>query len=152
MDEDPKFGEYALHVGVVVYPVIVGFTPSELHLLHIGSSSIYRGELSFLPLVQFCICSCGSAILTSYLFRQWPACVRVPNWKNVLGVSGVIRCVWHFANWKMSCVIRCVCVWCLANWKNVLCHKMCIVARVGNTSDARVARSYHKNFPVSQYL
>ena len=29
----------------------------------------------------------------SYLFRQWPACVHVPNWKNnVLGVSTV--CVW----------------------------------------------------------
>ena len=76
--------------------------------------------------------------------------MHVPNWKNVLGVSTVVRCVW-----------------CVPNWKNVLCHKMCMVtsgmsrcharsttfdARVGNTSDARVARSYHKNFPVSQYL
>ena len=23
-----------------------------------------------------------SALLTGYLFRQWMACVRVPNWKN----------------------------------------------------------------------
>ena len=51
---------------------------------HIGSSSIHRGELSFLPLVQFCICLRDSVVLTSYLFRQWPACVRVPDWKNVL--------------------------------------------------------------------
>ena len=76
-------------------------------VLHIGSSSIYRGELSFLPPVQFCICSRDSAVLTGYLFQQGPACVHVPNWKNVLQVSGVVRCVWHFANWK-----------------NVLCHKM----------------------------
>ena len=77
----------------------------------------------------------------------WLACMHVPNWKNVLGVSAVVRCVWR-----------------VPNWKNVLCHKMCMVtsgmsrcharsttfdARVGNTSDARVARSYHKNFPVS---
>ena len=51
---------------------------------HIGSSSIYRGELSFLSLVQFCICSRNSAIFTGYVFRQEPVCVRVPNWKNVL--------------------------------------------------------------------
>ena len=76
---------------------------------HLLLSSPYRGELSFLPPVQFCICSCDSAILTSYLFRQGPACVHVLHWKNVLQVSGVIRCVWHFANWK-----------------NVLCHKMCM--------------------------
>ena len=76
--------------------------------------------------------------------------MHVPNWKNVLGVSAVVRCVWR-----------------VPNWKNVLCCKMCMVtsgmsrcharsttfdARVGNTSDARVARSYHKNFPVSRYL
>ena len=29
---------------------------------------------------------------------------------------------------------------------------MCIVTRMGNTSDTRVARSYHKNYPVSRYL
>ena len=30
------------------------------------------------------------AVLMGYLFRQWPACVRVPIWKNnVLGVSAV---------------------------------------------------------------
>ena len=75
--------------------------------MDIGSCSIYRGELSFLPPVQFCICLHDSAILTSYIFQQWPACVHVPNWKNDLGVSGVVRCVW-----------------CFANWKNVLCHKM----------------------------
>ena len=76
--------------------------------------------------------------------------MRVPNWKNVLGVSAVIRYVYGILLiGKMSCVVRCVCVWHFANWKNVLCHKMCMVARVGNTSDARVARSYHKNFPVS---
>ena len=79
----------------------------EKEMPPIGSSSIYRGELSFLPLVQFCICLHDGAILTGYLFRQGPACVHVLNWKNVLQVSGVIRCVWHFANWK-----------------NVLCHKM----------------------------
>ena len=29
-----------------------------------------------------------AAVLTAYLFRQWLACVRVPNWKNnVLGVE-----------------------------------------------------------------
>ena len=74
---------------------------------NIGSSSIYRGELSFLPPVQFCICSHNSAVLTGFLFRQGPACVHVLNWKNVLRVSGVIRCVWRFANWE-----------------NVLCRKM----------------------------
>ena len=26
--------------------------------------------------------------------------MRGPNWKNVLRVSGVVRCVWRFANWK----------------------------------------------------
>ena len=57
--------------------------------------------------VQFCICSRDSAVLTGYLFQQGPACVHVLNWKNVLRVSGVIRCVRRFANWK-----------------NVLCHKM----------------------------
>ena len=77
-------------------------------------------------------------------------CMHVPNWKNVLGVSAVVRCVWH-----------------VPHWENVLCCKMCMVTsgtsrcharsntsdtRVGNTSDTRVARSYHKNFPVSRYL
>ena len=71
--------------------------------IHIGSSSIYRGELSFQSPVQFCICSRDSAVLTGYLFRQGLACMHVPNWKNVLRVSGVIS---------------------FANWKNVLCHKM----------------------------
>ena len=62
-----------------------------LHLrIIISSSSIYRGELSFLQLVHFCICWCDSAILKGYLFQQWLACVHVPNWKNVLRV----RCVW----------------------------------------------------------
>ena len=70
----------------------------------IDSSSIYRGELSFLSPVQFCICLRDSAVLTGYLFRQGPVCVRVPNWKNVLRVSGLVS----FAN----------------NWKNVLCCKM----------------------------
>ena len=71
-------------------------------------------------------------------------CMHVPN---VLGVSTVVRCVWR-----------------VLNWKSVLCRKMCMVtsgmtrcharsttsdARVGNTSDARVARLYHKNCPVS---
>ena len=65
------------------------------------------GLVSFLPPVQFCICLRDSALLTSYLVRQWPACVRVPNWKNAMQVSGVVRCVWH-----------------CANWKNVLCRKM----------------------------
>ena len=65
--------------------------------------------------------------------------MHVPNWKNVLEVSTAVRCVWH-----------------VPNWKNVLCCKMCMMtsgtsrchaqittsdARVGNTSDARVARS-----------
>ena len=78
-----------------------------------------NGELSFLPPVQFCICSRDSPVLTGYLFRQLPACVRGPNWKNVLRVSGVVRCVWRFANWKN--------VLCrkmhsrFADWKNVLC-------------------------------
>ena len=45
-----------------------------------------------------------SAVLTGYLFRQWPACVHVPNWKNVLQVSNLVRYVWRFA-----------CVWCFAN-------------------------------------
>ena len=43
---------------------------------------LYRGELSFLQLVHFCICWHDSAMLTGYLFRQWSACVHVPNWKN----------------------------------------------------------------------
>ena len=51
-------------------------------------------ELSFLQPVHFCICWCDSAVLTSYLFRQWLVCVCVPNWKNVLGASAVVRCVW----------------------------------------------------------
>ena len=58
------------------------------------------------------------------------------------GHCRVVRCVWRFANWKMSCVIRCLCVCCFADWKNVLCHEMCIVARMDNTSEARVSRSY----------
>ena len=64
---------------------------------YIGSSSI-----SFLPPVQFCICSRDSAVLNGYLFRQRPACVRVPNWKNVVGVYvyGVL------VIGKMSCVVR----------------------------------------------
>ena len=40
--------------------------------------SIYRGELSFLQPVHFCICWCDSAILISYLFQQWLACMHVP--------------------------------------------------------------------------
>ena len=41
-------------------------------------------------MVHFCICLRDSAVLSgySYLFRQWPACVRVPNC-HVLGVSAV---------------------------------------------------------------
>ena len=42
----------------------------------IGSSSIYRGELSFQQPVHFCICWRDSA---SYLSQQWAACVHVPN-------------------------------------------------------------------------
>ena len=48
---------------------------------HISSSSIYRGELSFLQPVHFCICWHDSAVLTSFLFQQWLACACVPNWK-----------------------------------------------------------------------
>ena len=48
----------------------------------ISSSSIYRGELSFLQPVHFCICWRDNAVLTGYLFPQWPACVCVPNWKR----------------------------------------------------------------------
>ena len=73
----------------------------------ISSSSIYRGELSFLIPDHFCICLRDSAVLTGYLFRQGPACVHVHSWKNVLGVSGVVS----FAH----------------NWKNVLCRKMSTV-------------------------
>ena len=65
--------------------------------MNVSSSSIYRGELSFLQLVHFCICWRDSAVLTGYLFRQWLACVRVPNSEN--NVHGFIVCV---------CV--CVCV------------------------------------------
>ena len=79
--------------------------------------------------------------------------MHVPNWKNVLQVSGVVRCVYGILLiGKMSCVVRCLCVCRFADWKNVLCGEMCIVTRMGNTSEARVARSYHKNFPVSQYF
>ena len=61
---------------------------SYLPVVLISSSSIYRGELSFLQPVHFCICWRDSAVLNGYLFRQWPACVCVPNWKNnVLGVE-----------------------------------------------------------------
>ena len=55
-----------------------GFMPSKwdpclyYHILLssscIGSSSIYKGELSFLQPVHFCICWHDSAVLTSYLF------------------------------------------------------------------------------------
>ena len=65
------------------------------------------------------------------------------------GHCRVVRCVWRFAIGKMSCVVRCLFVCRFADWKNVLCGEMCIVARMGNTSEARVARSYHKNSPVS---
>ena len=47
-------------------------------------------------------------LLLSFLTMA-SVCVCVPNWKNVLGVSAVIRCVWRFANWE-----------------NVLYHKMCM--------------------------
>ena len=50
---------------------------------------LYRGELSFLQPVHFCICWHDRAILNGYLFLQWLACVHVPNWENVLGVSAV---------------------------------------------------------------
>ena len=78
--------------------VFLAFEYSEMKAwnfeVSIGSSSIYRGELSFLQLVHFCICWCNNAVLTGYLFQQWLACVCVPNWENVLGVNAVIRCVW----------------------------------------------------------
>ena len=47
-----------------------GFRSQKLVGQHddIGSSSIYRGELSFLSLVQFCIFWRDSAILTGNLF------------------------------------------------------------------------------------
>ena len=60
------------------------------------SATVTRTFLS----VDIYMMKCNSAILTGYLFRQWPVCVRVPNWKNVL----------------------CLCVWRFANWKNVMCH------------------------------
>ena len=57
--------------------------------------------------VDIYMMKCNSAVLTSYLFQQWPACVYVPNWKNVLCL-----CVWRFANWKnvlqVSTAVRCV--------------------------------------------
>ena len=62
-------------------------THTDTHAGQIISSS-YRGELSFLQPVHFCICWRDSSVLIGYLFRQWPACVCVPNWKNnVLGVE-----------------------------------------------------------------
>ena len=61
-------------------------TPPPL-LFSISSSSIHKEELQ--P-VHFCICWRDSAVLNGYLFRQWPACMHVPNWKNVLGVSTVV--------------------------------------------------------------
>ena len=54
-------------------------------IFFIGSSSIYRGELSFLQPVHFCICWRDSAVLTGYLFRQWPACMRVMKRWNCAG-------------------------------------------------------------------
>ena len=36
----------------------------------------------------------GSAMLSGYLFQQWPVCMHIPNWGNVLGVSALARCVW----------------------------------------------------------
>ena len=52
---------------------------------NMSSSSIYRGELSFLQRVHFCICS---AILTGYLFRQWLACMHFligkMSWESAL--------------------------------------------------------------------
>ena len=79
---------------VYVADVTILLSSSSMASVHACSSSFYRGELSFLQPVHFCICWHNSAILTSYLFRQWPAYMCVPNWKNVLGVSTVIRCVW----------------------------------------------------------
>ena len=63
-----------------------------------------------------------SAILTGYLFRHWPACVHVPNWKTVLCL-----CVWHFANWKNV----------MCHWKNVLRVSAAIrcVSHVRNSYD-----------------
>ena len=46
-----------------------------------SSLYIYRGELSFLQPVHFCICWRNTAILSSYLFQQWLACMCVSNWK-----------------------------------------------------------------------
>ena len=57
----------------------------------ISSSSIYRGELSFLQPVHFCICWRDSAVLTGHLYRQWPACMCVPNWKNKCSGSGTAQ-------------------------------------------------------------
>ena len=72
--------------------IVPNFSSFLIHI--ISSSSIYRGELSFLQAVHFCICWHDSAVLIGYLFQRWLACMHVPNWKNVLGVSAVVRCVW----------------------------------------------------------
>ena len=53
--------------------------------------------------VDIYMMKCDSAILTGYLFRQWPVCVHVPNWENVLCL-----CVWHLDVLRVSAAIRCV--------------------------------------------
>ena len=79
-------------------------SPATVPIFVAVSSSIYwfllshRGELSFL---HFCICWRDSAVLSGYLFRQWPACVRVPNWQNVLGVSAVVSRVWNSVHFRV---------------------------------------------------
>ena len=51
---------------------------------------LFIGEFSFLQPVHFCICWRDSPVLSGYLFRQWLACVCVPNWKNVLRTMNYI--------------------------------------------------------------
>ena len=94
---------------------------------HISSSSIHRGELSFLQPDNFCICWCDSAILTSYLFRQWLACVHVPNWEKLYScILSLDHQVLITDSFIVCCVCVCVCV-CVCLVCVCVCVCVCLV-------------------------
>ena len=49
------------------------------------STLFIEGNSHYYKPVHFCICWCDSAVLTSYLFRQWPACMCVPTLEKCPG-------------------------------------------------------------------
>ena len=76
-----------------------------------------------------------SAVLTGYLFRQGPACVRVLC--GEINGPACVRVLCHFCKEGVARVTRSY-------------HKNFPVR--GNTSEGRVARSYQKNFPIWRYF